>query len=211
MWWASGDFDYEGATLLSPRGWPARHGENLHAPCPQGRGQSLPPSAVEGAAARGSRPILIWDGVHLFVTDEHRNTYVGPYNGTCMASVLRIELRGLRKRWKMRSLILVCVCACASALGAQNAQPSQTPKNNQVELSEKVGAGVSDLVVLSGTASAARIADPNERVVFSGYVMRLADFVEAVSSNTAEIQRLRNQEMHNHEKAQPVPPAKPLS
>jgi len=67
----------------------------------------------------------------------------------------------------------------------------------------------SQMVVLSGTATRARIADPNERVVFSGRVMRMADYVAAVSSSTEAVQRLRIQEMRNREKDQPTPPSKP--
>ena len=49
------------------------------------------------------------------------------------------------------------------------------------------------------TATTARIADPNEPVVFSGRVMRMADFVAAVSSSNAVVQRLHTPEMRNHE------------
>jgi hypothetical protein len=67
----------------------------------------------------------------------------------------------------------------------------------------------SDTVVLSGTATTARIADPNEPVVFSGRVMRMADYVAAVSSNNAAAQHPRTPEMRNREKVQPVPPSPP--
>lgn len=67
----------------------------------------------------------------------------------------------------------------------------------------------SDTVVLSGTATTARIADPNEPVLFSGRVMRMADFVAAVSSNNAAAQHPRTPEMRNREKDQPVLPSKP--
>lgn len=64
-------------------------------------------------------------------------------------------------------------------------------------------------VVLTGTASTAHIADPNERVVFNGRVMRMADFVAAVSSSNEAIQRLRTQEMRSREKDLPTPPSPP--
>ncbi|HEV2352123.1 MAG TPA: hypothetical protein VG028_20005 [Terriglobia bacterium] len=66
-----------------------------------------------------------------------------------------------------------------------------------------------DIVVLSGVATTARIADPEERVVFSGRVMRMADFVAAVSSSNEAVRRLHNQEKHNREKDQPVRPLQP--
>jgi hypothetical protein len=64
-----------------------------------------------------------------------------------------------------------------------------------------------DTVVLSGTATTARIADPNEPILFSGRVMRMADFVAAFSSNNAAAQHPRTPEMHNREIVQPVPPS----
>ncbi len=62
-------------------------------------------------------------------------------------------------------------------------------------------------VVLSGVATTARIADPNERVVFSGFVMRMADFVAVTSLSNAAEQHLRNQEMHNRETTPPTAPS----
>jgi len=67
------------------------------------------------------------------------------------------------------------------------------------------------VVVLSGVAKTARIAGPNERVVLNGRVMRMADYVAAVSSSTEALQRLRTQEKHNPEKDPPVPPSRPTS
>jgi hypothetical protein len=64
-------------------------------------------------------------------------------------------------------------------------------------------------IVLSGVASTARIADPNERVVFNGRVMRMEDFVAAVSSSSAVAQHPRSPEKRNHEKAQPVRQSQP--
>jgi len=57
-----------------------------------------------------------------------------------------------------------------------------------------------DVVVLSGVATTARIADPNERIVFNGHVMRMADFVAAVSSGNEVVRHLHIQEKRNHEK-----------
>src|SRR5438309_1616170 len=51
-------------------------------------------------------------------------------------------------------------------------------------------------IVLSGTATTARIADPAEQVVVNGQVMKMSDFVAAVSSSTAAVQRLHTQETH---------------
>ena len=61
-----------------------------------------------------------------------------------------------------------------------------------------------DTIVVSGISTTARIADPNEKVVFNGRVMRMADFVAAVSSSSASVQRLHSPEKHSHEKVQPV-------
>lgn len=106
----------------------------------------------------------------------------------------------------MRALAIVLLVSASICASAQTPQSSTTftaaPSNHQVALSDKVS--ISDTVVLSGTSTTGRIADPNEKVVFSGYVMRVADFVEAVSSNTEEIQRLHTPEMHNHETGQPT-------
>jgi hypothetical protein len=81
-------------------------------------------------------------------------------------------------------------------------QTSQSSKNSQAQASD-------DVVVFSGVATTARIADPNERVVFNGRVMRMADFVAAVSSSTEAARRLHNQEKHSHETDQPAPPSQP--
>jgi hypothetical protein len=62
-----------------------------------------------------------------------------------------------------------------------------------------------ETVTLTGQATTARIADPSEKVVFNGRVMRMADFVAAVSSSNAMVQHLRNQEMRNREKGSPTP------
>lgn len=64
-------------------------------------------------------------------------------------------------------------------------------------------------VVLSGTASSARIADPNAPVVFTGRVMRMADYVAAVSASSAEEQHLHIQEMRNRGTDQPAPQSRP--
>jgi hypothetical protein len=96
-------------------------------------------------------------------------------------------------------MILLVVLAFAGPVFAQESLPQQPPKEVTVK--------GTDTIILSGTAKTARIADPNERVVFSGRVMRMADFVAAVSSSTEGVQRLRNQEMHNRETGQPAPPA----
>lgn len=87
-------------------------------------------------------------------------------------------------------------------------QPQQaTPKDSSVTQQE---AGmVVETVVLSGVVTTARIADPNERVVFNGHVMRMADFVAAVSSSNEAAQRLRTPEKRNREKDQPTPPLGP--
>jgi hypothetical protein len=100
-------------------------------------------------------------------------------------------------------LFLILAFGTPSTFAQQQAPPS--PKN--VTLSGSVNAP--ETVVLSGTATNARIADPNERVIFSGYVMRVADFVAVISSSTAEVQHLRTPEKHNHEKDQPTAPSRP--
>jgi hypothetical protein len=65
------------------------------------------------------------------------------------------------------------------------------------------------MVVMSGPATTAKIADPDTPIVFNGYVMRVADFAAMVSANSEAVQRLRNQETHNRETAQPTPLSKP--
>lgn len=94
------------------------------------------------------------------------------------------------------------------------------PKNSDIPDKDKTRQGVEKpksessqqhVVVLSGIAKTARIADPNERVVFSGRVMRMADYVAAVSSSSEAAQRLHIPEKHNPEKDQPTPPSKPTS
>ena len=84
--------------------------------------------------------------------------------------------------------------------------PSKPSSLKPSETAEQPG-----IVVLSGVATSAHIADPNERVVFSGRVMRMADFVAAVSSSTEAVPHPRNPEKRNREKDPPTPPSKPLN
>ena len=79
------------------------------------------------------------------------------------------------------------------------------PSEQQAHPATPMSAASDGVVVLSATATTARIADPNEPVVFSGHVMRMADFVAAVSSSSATEQRPHTPETHNHEKVPPVP------
>lgn len=103
----------------------------------------------------------------------------------------------------MRMFLFVLLAFSASTVFAQDrAQQSTNPNDPQVQKNN-------DVVVLTGVATTARIADPNEPVVFNGRVMRMADFVAAVSSSNGAVQRLHNPEKQNHEKDQPVPPSKP--
>ena len=104
----------------------------------------------------------------------------------------------------MRILLLGLLAFVLPATAQQAAPPATTSTDNKQ--TQKT-----DVVVLSGVATTARIADPNEQVVFNGRVMRMADYVAAVSSSSAAVQRLHTPVKHNREKDQPVPPSKPLN
>lgn len=95
------------------------------------------------------------------------------------------------------------------ALGQQ--QQTKEPPSKSSSLMPSETAEQPGIVVLSGVATSAHIADPNERVVFNGRVMRMADFVAAVSSSTEAVPRPRNPEKRNREKDPPTPPSKPLN
>ena len=99
------------------------------------------------------------------------------------------------------SLVTASLLVFSAYSNAQSSQsaPAIPPQNQKNE----------DVVVLSGIATTARIADPNEKVVFNGHVMRMADFVAAVSSSSEVLQRLRTPEKRNRETDQPIPPLKP--
>jgi len=101
----------------------------------------------------------------------------------------------------MRPLI-VAVTICL--LGSSHAFPQDSAKGNGAKPPASEG-----MVIMSGPASTAKIADPNTPIVFNGYVMRVADFAAMVSANSEAVQRLRNQETHNRETAQPTPLSKP--
>ena len=108
----------------------------------------------------------------------------------------------------MRLLLLVLLAA--TPIAAQEPQATSTPQSSPVApATQKSADKGTDVVVFSGVATTARIADPNERVVFNGRVMRMADFVAAVSSSSGAIQNLRIPEKHNRETVQPTPPSKP--
>jgi hypothetical protein len=86
--------------------------------------------------------------------------------------------------------------------------PTAKPQNHDVNVAETLK-GSNAVTVYTGVASTARIADPNEPVVFSGRVMKMADFVAAVSSSNEVIQHLHSQEKRSRETAPPTPPSKP--
>jgi|SRR5580704_3334977 hypothetical protein len=108
-----------------------------------------------------------------------------------------------------RFLILFAV-VCVGTLRAQQTAP-QSQQTSQSQTKESVGqpGQPAGTVVFSGVSTKAHIADPNERVAFNGQVMRMADFVAAVSSGNEAVQRLRNPEKHNREKDQPTQPSQP--
>jgi len=106
----------------------------------------------------------------------------------------------LRPMHALAGLVLLLFCGYAQA------QEPKTEPTSPTAAQEKEAKP--DTVVLSGVATTARVADPNERVVFSGRVMRMADFVAAVSSSIEEVQRLRNLEKRSRETAPPTPPSK---
>jgi hypothetical protein len=117
--------------------------------------------------------------------------------------------------WSVLSIALVLILF-PSVVASQDHKSKPTADAKDKQTTKEVKAVDSDInnsetVVLSGIATTARIADPNERVFFSGRVMRMADYVAAVSSSTEAIQHLRNLEKHNREKDQPVQPSKPTS
>jgi hypothetical protein len=64
-------------------------------------------------------------------------------------------------------------------------------------------------ITLSGRATTARVADPNEPVLFSGRVMRMADFVAAVSSSNGAVLHPHIPEKRSHETNPLTPPSPP--
>ncbi|MGA2987033.1 MAG: hypothetical protein ABSG32_24810 [Terriglobia bacterium] len=91
------------------------------------------------------------------------------------------------------------VTLSAATSGAQLDRPHEEPTQSDPENYQHTQNN-EDVVVLAGVATTARIADPNERVVFNGHVMRMADFVAAVSSGNEVVRHLHIQEKRNHEK-----------
>src|ERR1700730_9703545 len=101
-----------------------------------------------------------------------------------------------------RSVMLI-VCFAGISLSCHAQSSSQSPANpSQVQNNANV-------VISSGVATTGRVADPNERIVLNGYVVRMADFVAQVSSNTEAVQRLHTPETHSHEQVEPIPPSHP--
>ena len=113
---------------------------------------------------------------------------------------------------QLRSFLLFFATVSAGFVHAQ--QPAElqqqkanqpAPKNSEVSPPTQP----KDTIVFSGVATTAHVADPNEQVVFSGRVMRMADFVAAVSSNSGAVQRLHTPEKRNRETDQPTQPPQP--
>lgn len=110
--------------------------------------------------------------------------------------------------------ILILIAALATAISARAQQTSQQSESkSELRATTTIDAQnqkeAQHVVVLSGVAVTAKIANPDDKIVFNGQVMRMADFVAAVSSNTEAVQRLRNQEKHSRETAPPTPQSKP--
>ena len=101
----------------------------------------------------------------------------------------------------MRSILAfgLASLALSAQLSAQ-----QNPKD-----ANKPEADKGQIVVLSGTATTAKILDPNSKIVLSGYVMRVADFGALVSANSEAVQHLRTLERHSHDKDRPTPQSAP--
>jgi len=108
-----------------------------------------------------------------------------------------------------RAALLVFFPTPLFVLGSPAQTPTQIPEKPKASKAEP--SKDNDTVVMSGVATTARIADPNEQVVFNGRVMRMADFVAAVSSSTEAVPRPHNPEKRNREKDQPIPQSKPLN
>jgi len=105
--------------------------------------------------------------------------------------------------------ILISFLFSVPLFSQQQPPASDTAKNTHRGVVSFNRPEVPDAVVLSGIATTARIADPNELVVFSGRVMRMADFVAAVSSSSEAVQHPHIPEKRSREKDQQVPPLKP--
>jgi len=101
----------------------------------------------------------------------------------------------------MRSLV---VAATICLLCTPPVFQQETTKGSAPSTSTKDG-----MIVMSGPATTAKIADPNSLVVFNGFVMKVADFVSMVSSGTEAVQHLRSQETQNRETERPTPPSPP--
>ncbi len=112
-------------------------------------------------------------------------------------------------RYAFLFAVAVSVVALARPAAAQQhpAQKQTDKTTDKTEVSDN--ANSSDTIVLSGVATTARIADPNEPVVFNGLVMRMADFVAVVSASSEAAQHPRTPEKRNREKDQPTPPSPP--
>src|ERR1700723_210750 len=65
-----------------------------------------------------------------------------------------------------------------------------------------------EVVTVSGTTSKSRVLAPDEKLVVNGQVVRVADFLSALSLlDSLEGQNLRSPEIRNREIVKPTPPA----
>jgi len=115
--------------------------------------------------------------------------------------------------FKLGLALLIAFVPFVSVNAQQPDQSTTAPSGTSVKVTVPADANSpatpANTIVLSGTASTARIADPNEPVVFTGRVMRMADYVAAMSASTAAEQHLHIQEMHNRETNPPTQPSPP--
>lgn len=102
----------------------------------------------------------------------------------------------------MRGLfVAIIVCALTASVAAE-ALPAQQQAKDAASDANRV-------VVMSDNSSTVRVADPNELIGVNGRVMRIADYLAALFSNTVLVQHLRNLEKQTPANSpQAVPPQK---
>lgn len=161
-------------------------------------------------------------GVCMFIRHRQRRKICDTRNclkpEQFLTTICRASVRPLMRTLYCLGLPLLLLQFATVEAPAQQSVPSSsitTPSANFVTLpgpivvvTVSLPAPSQPTITLSGTATNAKTADPNERVLFSGRVMRMSEFVAAVSSSNAGTLRPHTPETHSRE-TDPLAPQSP--
>jgi hypothetical protein len=106
-----------------------------------------------------------------------------------------------------RLLLSLPLCLLGAVSVGQQTQQSALPASQVATTAITVKIPEAQTVVLSDNTSTVRIAEPNELIGVNGHIIRVADFMASLSSDSALVQHLHNLEKQNSSSSPQTPPA----